>query len=156
MGLLYIEISGGIKIKTKLLLIAFILVITIGSLYYYWFVPVEVELEEVSKLYTEDELPGTWWSTVVGQNHSVERKYSIKLPENDYTKHYLIISGGREIKQLTYKRISRLESQYRERSYFGEAILKKALYPHTIFVYRISNVYVRYNDLSWSDVRIEE
>jgi hypothetical protein len=145
------------NIKTvNIFLIVVIIAIGLTSMYCYWFIPVKVDLKEVARLNTSEELPGTWWFSVFSENDRVEEDYNVKLPKNDYTKNYLVISGGREMKQLSFKRISKFESQYKEHPYFGDAILKKQLHPHTIFVYRIDKIRVKYDDLSWPKVKIED
>ena len=137
-----------------------IILITIAlltaALIYYWYVPVEPKLIEIARINTDGELSGTWWTTVFSEEHSITRKYNIKLPDINYSKNNLIVSGGREIKILTYTRNSKFKLPYKKKHYVGEAILKNEFYPHTLFVYKIDKIPIKYDDIGWPDVKIED
>ncbi|WP_202710325.1 hypothetical protein [Sporosalibacterium faouarense] len=91
-----------------------------------------------------------------GEKHSAAIDYKITFPDNDFNKNYLIITGGREMKKLTYKRLSKFYLPYKENFYVGKAVLKGEIYPHTIFVYKIDKLLIKYDDISWPKVRIED
>ena len=122
---------------TSLIIILLIILIVLAI---YWFFPVNIELEEVTQLYTDIELPGTWWSTVFSNEHSVQEDYNIKFPENDYDQNYLIVSGGREIEKLRYMRISKYLTPYIKKPYIGIVSFGKELNPNTIYVYKIDKI----------------
>lgn len=101
--------------------------------------PVELKLTEILSLNTEKELPGTWWTMLSDDKHPYIKEYALKLPDVDYSTNNLIISAGREIKQMTYTKASKSKTQYKD-SYIGIATFKRQLHPHTMFVYRIDKI----------------
>lgn len=142
----------------KLIILALIILdaIVIGMMIFsYWTKTVNVRFNEIALVHTNEELTGTWWTTISDENSSIEKKYSIKLPKVDYKKKCLIISGGRELKQLTYTRKSKYSLPYKEHPYVGNAILRGKLHPNTIFVYETNKINLVYDDINWPSVKIE-
>ena len=148
---------ASIDVKT-ITIIGAILWVILGMViyyccWYYWFVPVKIELIEVERIYVEEELSGKWWSTAYG---NVSHDYDLDLPDVDLDKYSLLYSGGREVKEFTYQRISKYKLPYGHKPYVGEAILKNELHPHTIFVYKFKKTSITYDNISWPEVKIEE
>lgn len=88
------------------------------------------------------------------KNHSVVKNYGLNFSSIDFSKHNLIVSGGREIKRMTYSRGEKLP--YGKEVYKGTAIFKNRLYPYTIFVYQIDKINIHNDDLSAPELRIED
>lgn len=143
------------KIKIIILIVIFLLIAVISGYIFYMNKTVKVELQEMEPINTEADLPGTWWTTVFDENHSISKDYNIELPKVDFTKNNLIISAGREIKSLTYTRKSKYTLPYKGHPYVGDVILKRQLYAHKFFVYKIDKLYILDDDINWPDVKIE-
>lgn len=53
----------------KIFSLVAIIIVLLGRLYYYWLVPVVVQLIEMVQIEVEDELPGTYFSIPVASIH---------------------------------------------------------------------------------------
>lgn len=135
---------GISKMLKALIVLAIILLLLAGILigkrvYDYMNKPIELELIEIARLNTEKELSGTWWAMLSDDKHPYIKEYALKLPDVDFSTNNLIISAGREIKQMTYTIASKNKTPYKD-PYIGIAIYKRQLHPHTMFVYKIDKV----------------
>lgn len=111
------------------------------------FIPKHIRLNEIARLHTEGELQGISWSWVgdTGDYHYdfsgyYRRNYGVDIPYVDTDKSILVISSGREIKSMTYTRVSKYENSWGGYRYVCKVVFKNELHPHTIFVYKAHKI----------------
>lgn len=78
-------------------------------------------------------------------NHLV-KALNLKLPNVDFSKNYMVISGGRLVSEITYTRISKFLWPYKD-TYQGNAIFENPLQPNTIFYYKTKRIPCHDDDL---------
>ena len=75
------------------------------------------------------------------QAERIASKKQIKLPNNNFSINYLLISDGRKIKSLTYKKISKYQWEYDVP--MGIAGFDETLNSHSIYVYKIPKIVLK-------------
>ena len=126
--------------------ISIILLIIVYVLYYP--VKVDMKLILVDTIVTSEKL--SYWRTVCAEDDEVAKglkKMGIKIPEIDFKKNNLIVSQGKEIKSISYKRISCFHNPMRKKAYLGKAEYGSDN-NQTIYFYEIKKVMVMYNVFS--------
>lgn len=68
-----------------------------------------IELTFLKEVHTDEELPGTWWGFISSpEGDSLVEEYNLELPATDYDKYMYVVSGGRELNSLWYRKCSKL------------------------------------------------
>lgn len=136
-----------IKIKKRVLVLILValssLLLMFKSKIIYWINPVNLQFEDIKKVKINKQIDSKWWVIIKSEASlkSMEEKYDVKLPENDFLKNYIVISSGTEIKKLTYRRISTFTLlNYKEAHYVGNVVFKKEIYPYTLFIYKVPKI----------------
>ena len=75
------------------------------------------------------------------QAERIASNEQIKLPNNNFSINYLLISDGRKIKSLTYKKISKYQWEYDVP--MGIAEFDETLNSHSIYVYKIPKIVLK-------------
>jgi len=100
------------------------------------------ELSDEKEIYSERATQGKFWHIISSDEARTGfmEMYGIELPDNDFNKNYLLISDGRKILGLGYRAIS----QYLWHYDFPKGIARfgKKHFPHTVFVYKTSRIYI--------------
>lgn len=112
------------------------------SAYVYFYDDVKknyIELTFLKEVHTDEELPGTWWGFIYNpEGNSLVEEYNLDLPATDYDKYMYVVSGGRELNSLWYRKCSKLLTKsYSNNHYFGSVKQNKTLQSHTIYIYKI-------------------
>lgn len=102
-----------------------------------------IQLYEELTITKETECHGLFWHIIFSQDNADRNniEYRIELPENDYSKNFLLISDGRKILSLKYTLISKYHSKYKVPT--GYATFDEVLNPHEMYVYRIPKIFVK-------------
>jgi len=141
-----------------IIVLAVILLLLAGILRYtYMNKPIELELVEVARVNTEEELIGTWWVMFSEDKFPYIKEYILKVPDFDFSTNNMIISANREIKQMTYTLASKKHTPHKD-SYIGIATYKSQLHPNTIFVYKVEKIKLVDEEIAGfkPEVRIED
>ncbi len=112
-------------------------------LYFYDYVKKNyIDLTLISEVQTDEELPGTWWGFVFNaEGNSLVEHYNLVLPATDYNENILIVSGGRKLDSLWYRKYSKLLTKsHHNNPYLGSVKLNKSLHSHTIYIYKIKKI----------------
>lgn len=127
------------RVGRRLLLAPLLIAI---CLYFVFFARRSVKLSDEQEVYTDRMTKGRAWYVIKDEYYRIRfgQEFKVKLPENDFAKHYLLVSDGRRILKLRYRPISRY--QWQLRSLMGEEKFENRLYPHSMFVYRIKKIYL--------------
>lgn len=129
--------------KIIILIITFILFFVV--IVFYMYKPISIEFTEVARVNTDEKLKGTWYTVITNEKQSIIQEYNIPISAVDFDKNYLLISGGREINQITYTRASKYITPYKG-TYLGKEIYKKELNEHTLYVYIIKKIHLINNE----------
>ncbi|WCN36800.1 hypothetical protein [Aneurinibacillus uraniidurans] len=132
--------------KSLLVILGILSVLILHKVYTYYYTPIEINLHEILRLQSNETYEG-YWIKVDENNISVLNKYSISCPQTDFPKENLILSFGREMKSLSYKRGEKLVYN----DFKGFVVYKKKLTPHTIYLYKITKIDVNMDELSKTD-----
>jgi hypothetical protein len=124
-----------------------VLLLILACLYYLLTVRRSVKLLDEQEVPTERTTLGLFWLVIEDEGFMVRfgEEYKVRLPENDFNKHNLLVSDGRRILKLKYRLISKYQWHYRFLR--GEEEFDHVHYPHSMFVYKIKKIYLhRAND----------
>ena len=143
--------------------IALIVIALIGLLLtiIYWSLPVPVTLELIATKEMSSAIEKAHWSAITEKSDlDIVTKYyldhyGVEIPYVDFSKNNLVISMGRQIKKLSYKRFSKYQLPYSWHPYVGDALFGKEFTPKHIYFYKIDKVEVMYDDITWPEVQIE-
>ena len=97
----------------------------------------EICIEKITPSY------GLSWLIISNEKQAerIASKKQIKLPNNNFSINYLLISDGRKIKSLTYKKISKYQWEYDVP--MGIAEFDETLNSHSIYVYKIPKIVLK-------------
>ena len=94
---------------------------------------------EIKSPYTMSNAGISAWKIVYDKNKdAISESWNIEIPIIDFSKNYLLLSSGRRIEKLVYKRISQYKWSYNVPK--GVAVYKDGFYPNSVFVYVIDKV----------------
>jgi hypothetical protein len=101
-----------------------------------------VRLLDEREIYTSRATKGLFWRIIESEKDRQRfmEEYPVDLPDNDFTKYYLLVSDGRKVRNLTYRLISKSWTEYHE--LVGEADFDPRHYPHAMFVYKIKRIFL--------------
>jgi hypothetical protein len=144
-----------------LIKLMFCLLIIIIIIVGYYFIPVNVKLTKIAEAATEKKFDKARWNLVTKESSPAIAQiylnnYNVILPDINYDENNLIISVGREIVSLKYRRFSRFQMPYSSKPYVGVVVFSKEMNPQTIYFYEIKRVKVIYDDIGWPEVEIEK
>jgi len=119
----------------------FIIFVAVG-LYCYLALERKLHSSGEQEAFTERTTHGMFWHIVTSEEGRTRfmKKYSVILPQNDFSRNYLLVSDGRKIRELKYRLISRYQWEFPYP--MGVETFEKTHYPHTMFVYRIRKIYI--------------
>ena len=105
--------------------------------------PINVPLSMIDILYSKDQIEETWWTIIQGPDdiYRFESSFHVNLPPNDYKKHYLIVSAGRPLERIIYRRKSKIIYHNRT-NFFGEETYASQINKHVYFIYQIPPISV--------------
>ncbi|WP_268625851.1 hypothetical protein [Paenibacillus alvei] len=126
----------------RITIISILAILLIVILYFYVEGERSIALEEVMQINAVDELSGDWWYFVSESTDEILGRIGINVDGFDFRNNNLIVSNGREIKELYFVRSENLPFR---KTHFAEAIFKEELHSHTWFVYKIKKIEV-YSD----------
>ncbi len=112
---------------------------------WYLYMPNVLEMEYMGYLTVEEEQRGTAWSMVKEADHGVITDYGIDITDFDFNENFLVISTGRPLKSIVYRRISKFLWPYSV--YKGIATFKDQLNDNQIYLYRTEKISCHYDDL---------
>lgn len=103
--------------------------------YRYLYVPVELKIESSGYFDIEEVQPEIIRVDVIlTADHEVLKKYSLESLNVNFRKNYLIVSIGREIAKVNYKRISKVIAPFNG-PYEAIITFKKEFNPHRVYYY---------------------
>jgi hypothetical protein len=128
------------RIGRRLLLVPLLIAI---CLYFVLFARRSVKLSDEQEVYTDRITKGRAWFVIEDEDYRIRfsQEFKVRLPENDFGKHNLLVSDGRRILKLRYRPISKYQWHYH--FFMGEEKFEDRLYPHSMFVYRIKRIYLQ-------------
>ncbi|AIQ14546.1 hypothetical protein [Paenibacillus durus] len=110
-----------------------------------------ISLNLVTEIKVDEELPGTAWGFVSNPEDDSELKnYISMLPAINYNENLLMISEGRRINSLWFRKYSKLlTNSHYNNPYLGSVELDDELHSHTIFVYTIKKINILDDTYGW-------
>jgi hypothetical protein len=112
----------------------------------------DIKIENLCEVKSENPLTGGWWFTVSENDDPRLTEYGIILPEVDFNSYNLIISDGREIKDIKFIRDKSFPFK---KTHFVDVLFGKQLHPYTWFIYKLNKISI-YHDERSGEVRIED
>ncbi len=112
---------------------------------WYLYMPNVLQMEYMRYIPVEEEQKGTAWSMAKDADHRVITDYGIDITDFDFNENFLVISTGRPLKSIVYRRISKFLWPYSV--YKGIATFKDQLNDNQIYLYRTEKISCHYDDL---------
>jgi len=133
-------------------IIVILVLVIIGVAYYINAKNYTINITKVGQAYSEKELVGGWWFTVISNSDKRIKEYNIKLPDINFNTNNLVISDGREIKKMFFMKKSAFPFT---KSHFANVLFGSELHSHTWFIYKIDKIDI-YRDERSGEVKIEQ
>lgn len=128
-----------------------LIIILFGIRFYLYTQKFFINIEKVGEVYSEKSLTGGYWFLVHNKDDYKFIENNITIPDIDYKSNNLIISNGREIVKIEYKRKNTFPYK---KSHFVNVTFGKELHSHTWFIYKIHKIDIYYDERS-EEVLIE-
>lgn len=131
--------------KTKNLLLILIVIFFVFFIYRALFCEKNVHIWDEKQIEKGLQSYGLSWLIISSEKQAkrIEEVDNIVLPKNDYTKNYLLISDGRKIISLKYKKISKYQWQYDVP--MGVEVFDDNLTNYCMYVYKIPKIVLKQN-----------
>lgn len=147
------QFEGGESVK-KYIILAFGVIALIMTILNYG-IDNSIHLEKIKEVETDQIFKGDYWHMVDENRTEYLAFYNISPQEFNLNDYNIIISEGREIKEMTYKRERAFPFKQTK---YANTILKNELYPNKVFIYKISKTIKVYLDERGNnlDIKIAE
>jgi len=106
----------------------------------YWLLPLNVKLTKVQEINIKEKQRGTLWYAIQTKDQCLNDEFTSEINEVDFKKYTLIISVGRELKSLKYRRITKHLQHVEDNAYIGRETFRKTYTPYTIYVYKVRKI----------------
>jgi hypothetical protein len=126
--------------------IIFAIILFTWFLYWYFLGWTKIVIYSENEVFSNRKTHGMAWF-IIDNNRAqeiVSDMYEIKIPENDYGKNYLLISDGRQVSSVIYKRISKYQWCYDVP--LGIARFKDGHSPNNVYIYKINKIMLKQDD----------
>jgi hypothetical protein len=133
-----------------------ILFLIIGITYLILKYSSKVRLKFIKEVKLAAEFKGDYWCMVDENRLKYLENYGIKPEEFEFDKYNIVISEGRKIKEMRYKREKYFPFR---KTKFARTILEKELYPNSIFIYQLekgTKVYLNEKSNYKMEIEIEK
>ena len=105
----------------------------------------KIEIYHVSTVHSDQELWGNGWKIIYyeEQRACLEKIFGFPIPKTDFSRNYLLLSLGRQIKEIRYNYFSQYQWEYDIP--MGVETFEGPVHPHKCFIYTIERTYIRQN-----------
>lgn len=139
----------------RLIVICIGAIATMTVLIKFWDSSAEVKLEKIKEIQMEKTFSGDYWHMVDENRVDYLKLYNINPQDFDLTAYNIVISEGREIKEMKYKRDKIFPFKQTK---YTKTVLDKELHQNKIFIYKVdkkNKVYLDERGLNM-DITIEK
>jgi hypothetical protein len=122
---------------------ALCIAIMAAVIYIYLNVPRKIKIYEEYQVYSKRETFGMFWHIIENDEirSHLAKRYEVDIPKIDFSKHYLLWSDGRRVKEINYTIGSKFKWCFNDPK--GVEVFEGPRHPHTAFFYKIEKIYVQ-------------
>lgn len=148
-------LRNGMILMKKIILSASLVMIAITLVLSIWWKGTYVKLEKIGEIKIEKDFSGDYWHMVDENRIDYLKFYNLSPLDSDLASYNIVISEGREILEMRYKREKTFP--FRQTNY-TKTVLGNVLHKNKIFIYKVDKndkVYIDERGLNM-DIKIKK